>query len=616
MHGLPILLALAAAAPQYVVVTGPVNGLLLRDGARTLAVYGDPGGKAKPEMVLLTSARRDTAWASAGAAQILAPAGEAALIGKPEEFWQRFWEKERFHDYASQGIKWPARGMGPVRAVKGGEKIVWGGARIEVMDTPGYTRGAVSYLVEVGGKRIACPGDLILEDGKLFDLYSLQDAIPELKVRGYHGYAARAAQLIGSLQKVAAWKPDLIVPVRGKAIAQPLPAIGRLIGRLRAVYANYLYTDAYRWYFGDDNWRARARRVLGGNDAKWMTPAEVPSRQPPAWIRVIGNSRLVVSASGAALLVDAGYSPLPEELRKLRAAGGFARLEEIHITHYHDDHTDYAQRLAEEWKCPVVSTPFQKTILETPAAFHMPCLTDRPIRGVQEMPAGASRRWHEFRLTKFDLPGQTLYHDGLLVEKDGGETVFFAGDSFTPTGLDDYCLLNRNPVAEGAGFLQSLAVLRRLPPGTLLINQHVVPVFRFSAQQIDAMEASLRTRRELLKDLIAWEDPDFGVDEQWIRLEPHGSTLAPGSTAVFRAVVRNPSRKPWRVTLTPRLPPGWSAKPVRLPAAAGRETAAEFRVTVPAAAGGLQVLTADVEVDGRLLREWCEAVVMVRPADR
>lgn len=616
MQGLTLMLALAAVAPQYMVVTGPVNGLLLRNGAKTLAVYGDPSGKAKPEMALLASARRDTAWAAAGAAQILAPAGEAALIATPGEFWQRFWDKERFHDYANQGIKWPARSMGPVRAVKGGERIEWGGARIEVMDTPGYTRGAVSYLVETGGKRIACTGDLILEDGKLFDLYSLQDAIPELKVRGYHGYAARAAQLIDSLQKVAAWKPDLIVPVRGKVIEQPLPAIERLIARLRAVYANYLYTDAYRWYFGEDNWRARARRVLGENDAKWMNPAEVPSQQPPAWIRVIGNSRLVVSASGAALLMDAGYSRLPEELRKLQAQGGFARLEEIHITHYHDDHTDYAQRLAEEWKCPVVSTPFQKTILETPAAFHMPCLTDRPIRGVHVMAAGESRRWHEFRLTKFDLPGQTLYHDGLLVEKDGGEKVFFAGDSFTPTGLDDYCLLNRNPVAEGAGFLQSLAVLRRLPPGTLLINQHVVPVFRFSAQQIDEMEASLRTRRKLLKDLIAWDDPNFGVDEQWIRLEPHGNTVAPGSTAVFRAVVRNPSDKALRVTVTPRLPAGWSAKPVRVEATAGREAAGEFRVTVPAGAEGLQVVTADVEVGGRTLREWCEAVVMVRSEGR
>lgn len=611
MHGLTMLLALAAAAPQVEVVSGPVNGLLLRDGARTLAVYGDARGKVKPEMALVASARRDTVWAAEGAAQILAPAGEAALIENPAAFWQKFWEKDRFHDYANQGIKWPVRPMGPVRAVRGGEKLEWGGARIEVMETPGYTRGAVSYLVEAGGKRIACTGDLILEDGKLADLYSLQDAIPELKVRGYHGYASRASQLIESLERVAAWKPDLIVPVRGKVIEQPQAAIERLISRLRAVYANYLHTDAYRWYFGDENWRARALRVLGENDAKWMAGAEVPSQQPPAWIRVIGNSRLVVSASGGALLMDAGYSRLPEELKKLKAAGVFERLEEIHITHYHDDHTDWAQRLSEEWKCPVVATPFQKPILETPTAFRMPCLTDHPIAGVKAMAAGESRRWHEFKLTKFDLPGQTLYHDGLLVEKDGAEAVFFAGDSFTPTGLDDYCLLNRNPLGEGTGFLAALAVLRRLPPATLLINQHVGPVFRFSAAQIGEMEASLRARRELLKNLVAWEDADFGVDEQWIRLEPHGSTVAAGATAVFRAVLRNPSARTLRVKVTPRLPEGWKSQAVQVEAGPGKETAAEFRVAVPAGAQGLQAVTADVSVNGRNLREWCEAVVLV-----
>lgn len=613
MQSLAFLLVLAAAEPQFEIVSGPVNGVLLRNQGKVLAVYGDPRGKQKPQMALLTSARRDTAWAAAGAAQILAPAGEAARVENPAAFWQRFWELERFHDYANQGIKWPVVPLGPVRSVRGGETIEWGDSRVTVMDTPGYTRGAVSYLLETGGKRVACTGDLILEDGKLFDLYSLQDAIPDLKVRGYHGYAARASQLIESLEKIAAWKPDQIVPVRGPAIQQPQAAIQRLIGRLRAVYANYLYTDAYRWYFGDDNWRARAQRVLGANQAKWMTPAEIPAQQPPAWIRVIGNSRLIVSASGNALLVDAGYSRLPEELKKLRADGVFSNLEEIHITHYHDDHTDLAQRLAEEWRCPVVSTPFHKTILETPTAFHMPCLTDKPVRGIKEMASGESRQWHEFRLTKFDMPGQTLYHDGLLVEKDGAEKIFFVGDSFTPTGLDDYCLLNRNPLGNGMGFIAALGVLRRLPAGALLINQHVTPVFRFSPAQLDEMERSLRSRRELLKDLIAWDDPNFGLDEQWIRLEPHGQTLAPGKIATFRAILRNPSTRAVHAVVTPRTPWSPQSKPVRLDAAPGREAAVEFRVEIPARiAPGLHVITADVQIGTRLLREWCEAVIEIK----
>jgi hypothetical protein len=65
---------------------------------------------------------------------------------------------------------------------------------------------------------MACVGDLIYGDGQLFDLSSLQDAIPETKTRGYHGYAARSGDLIESLRKVAAWKPDVLVLLFGTKI--------------------------------------------------------------------------------------------------------------------------------------------------------------------------------------------------------------------------------------------------------------------------------------------------------------------------------------------------------------------------------------------------------------
>src|SRR5213079_2425167 len=42
-----------------------------------------------------------------------------------------------------------------------------------------------SYLLELDGKRIAFAGDLIYGDGKFIDLYSLQDAIPDVKEDGY-----------------------------------------------------------------------------------------------------------------------------------------------------------------------------------------------------------------------------------------------------------------------------------------------------------------------------------------------------------------------------------------------------------------------------------------------
>ena len=172
-------------------------------------------------------------------------------------------------------------------------------------------------MLETGGKRIACTGDLIYGDGKLFDLYSLQDAVPEAKARGYHGYAARAGDLIRSLRAIAKENPDILLPARGPAITDPQASISRLIHRLQAFLQSHFETDALRWYWGDENHRIRSRAVERPMD---ILPMAEQSKLP-ADILPIGNSRVILSKNGNAFVVDAGYRKLLPELRKLRDAG-------------------------------------------------------------------------------------------------------------------------------------------------------------------------------------------------------------------------------------------------------------------------------------------------------
>lgn len=320
------LAALAAPvtlAPSVRFVPGPVNSLIVNAGGKTLAVYG---GAGRADMVLFTHFRRDVVWAGRGmverGASAVVPESEERLFTAPAEIWREMYDTRRFHDYENQVSKFPLSPIPVARKAGDGEKIEWGGPAVEVLGTPGYTRGSVSYLLVAGGKRIACCGDLIYSGGRIFDLYSLQDAIPELKVRGYHGYAARLSQTIASLRRVAAWKPDVIVPARGPLIADPAAEIARLIERLQRAYENYLYTDAYHWYAGEENFQARAKRVLG-KPAVHMPQSELIRQQIPAWIRATGNSRLIVSSSGEAFLVDCGYARVAEQVRKWRGEGVF-----------------------------------------------------------------------------------------------------------------------------------------------------------------------------------------------------------------------------------------------------------------------------------------------------
>lgn len=95
-------------------------------------------------------------------------------------------------------------------------------------------RGPVNgaFIVR-NGKTVAFTDDLIRNDGKIEDRFSLQDAIPEAKIGRYHGWAGRLGDLIASLDRLAAHKLDLLVPARGPVIGDPSPAISHHTFRVR-----------------------------------------------------------------------------------------------------------------------------------------------------------------------------------------------------------------------------------------------------------------------------------------------------------------------------------------------------------------------------------------------
>jgi glyoxylase-like metal-dependent hydrolase (beta-lactamase superfamily II) len=599
-------------------IPGPVNGACIdKDNAR-LVIYGDPTGKIEQaEMVLFTHSRRDVVWAGRGlvekGAAAVVPDADADRFTNVEKFWSDF-RTRRFHDYAQQGTKILTRSMKVARTVKAGEDFSWRGIPIKVVGTPGYSRNAVSYLIEIDGVKYAFVGDIIYGDGKLFDLYSLQDAVAEAKIGGYHGWAGRMGALIESLQKVAAEKPDILVPARGPVIHEPVEAIDLLIERLRRLYENYLSISAGRWYF-KGNYDILARRVLGADPkVNWMPWAEVINDKPPEWIVPIANSRLIISADRSGFLIDCGSRRILDEVIKLRDAGKLTGIEGLFITHYHDDHTDNVGACLAEFKCPVYATGPSVDILRNPGAYRLPCLTLNPISDVKVMPEAHKMRWKEFTFTFHDFPGQTIYHDALLVEKDGAEKIFFIGDSFTPSGIDDYCLLNRNLLHESMGYSYCLGLLRKIPAGTLLINQHVVDTFSFSAAQLDHITQTLAKRKTLLAELFPWEEPNYGIDEQWARFYPYGSKAKPGQTVQVSLKLFNHSNAARKFTASLNLPPGLDSvlksASVTVPARAEQQVGFELRAGASIAPGAY-VLTANVEWERWNLPCWTEAIVEI-----
>jgi glyoxylase-like metal-dependent hydrolase (beta-lactamase superfamily II) len=602
--------------PGFSFIRGPVNGVFIAREGKSLAVYGDPSGRQPtPDVVLLTQARRDVTWAARGpargGAKVVAPAKETEFLVHPERFWAELRER-RFHDYAQQTTKMPVEPISVTRTVKGGDSLTWVDLPIRVIETPGYTRGAVSYLVELGGQKIAFTGDLIRDDGKLQDLFSLQDAIPEAKIGGYHGWAGRLGELVASLDRIAAEKPDLLVPLRGPVIRDPLSAIRRLQGRIRAVYANYLSIDALRWYFKDEHVRAKARRVLGPDaQVRWMTMAE--TMPLPESIIPISNSRLILSADHSGFLVDCGGGGIVDELRKLRAASKLTSIGGVFVTHYHDDHTDALPALVGEFGAKVHACGSLVDLIERPGDYRLPCLTRNSTAVTAKHRDRDGWRWKEYQLTIFDYPGQTLHHNALLVQRDNGWSAFFVGDSFTPSGIDDYCLQNRNFLHPGQGFFRCLDQLEKLPAGCLVLNQHVEPAFRFSPGQVSEMRDTLERRKRLLTELLPFDDPNYGLDESWAILHPYWLTVRPGQSAQLTLRITNHSGHEQIFRTALHVPERFAAprvKTVRIAA----HTDGELRMTVRVprdCSPGLHVIVADVAWDGEDLREWAEAVLDV-----
>jgi len=610
--------------PNLVFERGPVNGVLVGPGERPFAVYSKPASSSvKPTGLLLTHHRRDVVIAAAdeiaSGVKVYAPSAERDLFERTDEFWESFWTK-RFHDYGQQSTKVSTETLKIGQYLGSGDVVLRANddlterLKMKVLETPGFTRGAISYVADVNGKRVAFTGDLIYGDGQLIDLYSFQDTIPEAKIGGYHGHASRLAMLIPSLKKVAAEKPDLIIPARGPVIRNPQEAIAKLIGRVEAYYRNYLSTNALNWYFKEERMTIKGRRVLGEDADVKLMPLSVHEKTPD-WIWENSTSRMLISDDGHGFLLDCGYQRVIDGVKQLMKDGLVKKVDGIFVTHYHDDHTNMVQAAAEEFGCPIYSTLDYEDILENPGAYHMPATTDKAMKDVTGLKSGHQMKWKEFDLEFQFYPGQTLYHGAVLVRRNGGTPYYFVGDAFSPSGMDDYCLLNRNLLHDDSGYPLCLKKIRELGSDYWLINEHIPYVFRFSEKELDYLETGLQNRREILDELLPWDDINYGIDEQWAAFYPRGVSAKPNKPIEFQVRILNHSPIARTFRVTPRKSPGIeivskAAEIIIQPRESGW-VPVTVSVAKPATLPATFAVTADIDSDGMHFLSWADAVIRV-----
>jgi len=602
--------------PSLVFREGSPNAVsLVREGAKLDINLGADRSMGMGEVVILTHARREVtelALPEGGLpVKVMAPSPSREFLENTADFWEQWWSK-RFDYYEQQVTRRPLRDVAVDRYLGDGETFTWRGLEFRHLATPGYTRDGGCYVTTIDGVKVAFTGELIREGGRVADLYSFQDAIPEAKVGGYHGYLGRLPAWLASLEKLAAEKPDLIVPWRGPILTDPARDLAAAAEKARAIYRNYLETNALHWYFGEERMSTCADLVLGpGHGVKGMPFAEHVDL--PAWCQHIGTTKLLVSSSGRGFLLDVGGPSVLKSLEAFRAEGLVKEIDGIFATHAHNDHTAAIGEAAQLYGCPVYATPEVAPVLSGPGDWFLPGVSPNRVDAVTAMQDGASMKWEEFTFTFRSFPGQMLNHGALLVEKAGETPVFFIGDSFSPSGIDDYCLMNRNLLREDAGYLKCFEIVAGLPPGTWLVNQHIPHRFRFNAAETEFLLSRYRQRIGLIAGFVAGGETDNAVDEQWAWIHPYGVEVRRGETVSLTLRISNHATKAEDFTATWHPPFGGQGSTASSTVAARGDGEWHLSLTIPAEAEpGVHLVTADVaRGDGLLLPHWAEALVKV-----
>ncbi len=481
--------------------------------------------------------------------KVFAPQGERVQFEAASAYWQDW--RNRWHLYHCRpGLQAPLWDIPLSGTVSEGDGIEWGRFTIRVLDTPGMTDGAVSYVVESHGitepkQVVIFSGDVLYGPGQVWDVHSLQ------KNNGawsdYHGFLGAARTLIESLANLADTQADTLIPSHGDLISDPAAAARLTIQRLEQLYRNYAAISSLNFYFphmfqelATDPWR--------------MVPAETADF--PGFIRpVSATSFALCSESRALFLIDCGYDSVLETLNTWKEESRFTQLEGCWVTHYHDDHVDSLHHLEASMSTPIYTDEGMAEILSHPTRFFLPCISPAAAPVTHVTRDGETWQWHEFELTALHFPGQTLYHGGLLV-RGQGMSILFCGDSFAPTGLDDYSAGNRNFLGAGKGFRRCIDLVRQHHPD-LVLNQHQTQAFRFSDEQLDYMEQMLITREALLAELLPWQHPNYGTDEGWIRAYPYEVDAWAGGTCTVEIRATNHTGKPVILTVEAVTPAGW-----------------------------------------------------------
>jgi glyoxylase-like metal-dependent hydrolase (beta-lactamase superfamily II) len=594
------------------------KALLIGSGDGNILESAKSLGINSIDWVLYTDHHRDQCEGAArlkkAGVKIAVPAAEARFFRNATEIWQGadtiLYDRMDFRP----DLFILRNSVEPDRELQPGETFQWEGIDIQIVPTPGPTDGSVSYLVDIDGQKIAFTGDLIYGPGKLWNFYMLQKRFPGMR-GDYWGFGGASPELMASLDEVLSHHPTLLAPLHGVVMKHPTDAVAELNKNIHAAMANYLTLAAWRIYFSGKFHDVPENTVLPDNSRPPpdmdvpMLPA-LPLPQAPSWLHFAASTSWYLQAGdGTIFLLDCGFNPVLGALAQLKKNGAIKGVDGIWITHYHDDHTQSINAVRRAYGAKLYVQKELQDVFENPYAYSMPALTPQCIHVDHPLSEGEVINWKGYKMTGYYFPGQTIFHDGLLIEHDGTR-IFMTGDSYADFGIDDYCSYNRNFLGKDEpGYEQCFRLLLKLKPD-MLVASHWGPQ-PYSDEYMEKGLELFKERRALFSVLFPWDDPNFGLDPAWVRAYPYRQFILPGQRVTIEARIYNHGGTPRQASVELRAPSGWRIEkgaPVTIPA--HTEGKVRFMAIAPEHPQfRREILGLAVHFDGRNLGEIAEALV-------
>ena len=112
--------------------------------------------------------------------------------------------------------------------------------------------------------------------------------------------------------------------------------------------------------------------------------------------------------------------------------------------------------------------------------------------------------------------------------------------------------------------------------------------------------------------MFPWDDPNYGIDEQWAVFYPYGTTLEQQQSVELKVRITNHSPVKRTFKITPRTNGGTQLLDYDKTLTLEPRQTGEARVRVQASGKpGNYLVTADIQSSGMEFRDWIEALITV-----